>query len=174
VGDYFKKDISYDGTYKVLKSILSYEYLWNEVRVKGGAYGVMCGFSDIGFGYFVSYRDPNLEGTNDVFCAVPEYLRHFEADERDMTKYIIGTISSIDTPLTPRAKGARSMSAYMAGLEESDVQKERDEVLSASQEDIRKTADMVEAILSEKKICVVGNEERIKANSELFDVTAML
>ena len=173
-GDYGKKGIAYSGVYKVVKSLLSYEYLWNEVRVKGGAYGVMCGFSDVGEGYFVSYRDPKLAETNDVYKGVPAYLQKFAADERDMTKYIIGTISSVDTPLTPRTKGARSMAAYIMGITEKDVQKERDEILSVSVEDIRKSADMVDAILSDGKICVLGNEDKVKENSGLFEVTSTL
>ncbi len=170
VGNFLEKGIPYSGVYHVVKSLLSYEYLWNEVRVKGGAYGVMCGFPTTGEGYFVSYRDPKLAETNEVYQGVPEHLRQFEADEREMTKYIIGTISNIDTPLTPRAKGARSMMAYLTGVTEQMVQKERDQILAATQEDIRTSADMVEAILSADKICVLGNEEKVKENCSLFDV----
>nr|MBP3598997.1 insulinase family protein [Eubacterium sp.] len=170
VGNFMDKGIPYSGVYHVVKSLLSYEYLWNEVRVKGGAYGVMCGFANTGEGYFVSYRDPKLSETNEVYKGVPEYLRNFKADEREMTKYIIGTISNIDTPLTPRAKGARSMAAYLSGATEEQVQKDRDQILSATQEDIRQAADMVEAILGTEKICVLGNEEKVKENSSLFDV----
>lgn len=168
-GNFRDEGIAYSGTYKVVKSILSYDYLWNEVRVKGGAYGVMCGFLNTGDGYFVSYRDPKLSGTNDVFLGVPDYLRQFHADERDMTKYIIGTISSMDTPLTPKAKGNRSMAAYMTGVSEEEVQKERDQVLSAVEEDIRNAADMVEAILGAGNICVLGNEDKVKGSSDLFE-----
>ncbi len=174
VGDYRKQGIGYSGVYKVLRSILGYEYLWNEVRVKGGAYGIMCEFSDIGAGYFVSYRDPKLAETNEVYRSVPDYLRNFEADERDMTKFIIGTISAVDTPLPPRAKGGRSMYAYIAGITEEDVQRERDEILAAREEDIRDCAEMVEAILSEDRICVLGNEEKVKENQELFEVTVTM
>lgn len=174
VGDYRKQGIGYSGVYKVLRSILGYEYLWNEVRVKGGAYGIMCEFSDIGAGYFVSYRDPKLAETNEVYRSVPDYLRNFEADERDMTKFIIGTISAVDTPLPPRAKGGRSMYAYITGITEEDVQRERDEILTAREEDIRDCAEMVEAILSEDRICVLGNEEKVKENQELFEVTVTM
>lgn len=173
-GNFAAKGIDYSGAFKVVRSILSYEYLWNEVRVKGGAYGVMCGFSDVGEGYFVSYRDPKLAETNDVYKAVPRYLRDFEADERELTQYVIGTISGLDTPLTPRAKGARSMAAYITGITEEDVQKERNEILSVSVEDIRKTSSMVEAVLSSQKICVIGNEDKVKENSSLFEVVASL
>lgn len=169
-GNFLNRGIPYHGVYKVIKSALSYGYLWNEVRIKGGAYGVMCGFPNTGEGYFVSYRDPKLAETNDIYKGVPEHLRTFEADEREMTKYIIGTISELDTPLTPRAKGVRSIAAYFNGVTEEDVQRERDQILGATVEDIRKSADMVEAILADGKICVLGNEDKVKENSSLFQV----
>ena len=167
-GNFIDAGVPYHGAYKVVKSILSYDYLWNEVRVKGGAYGVMCGFSNTGEGYFVSYRDPKLAQTNGVYEGVPKFLGNFDADERDMTKYIIGTVSNMDTPLTPKAKGNRSMAAYLTGVTEEDVQRERDQVLGASKEDIQRSAAMVEAILGAHKICVLGNEDKVKENSGLF------
>lgn len=174
VGRYFDQGFRYNGAFLVLKTLLSYEYLWNEVRVKGGAYGVMCGFSPSGEGYFVSYRDPNLMETNDVFVRVPEYLACFEADEREMTKFIIGTMSSVDTPLTPRAKGTRSMNAYLTDVTQEDIQRDREQILQIHKEDIRACAQMVQAIMADKKICVLGNEDKIKKNRELFDVTETL
>ena len=85
-----------------------------------------------------------------------------------MTKSIIGTISVVDTPLTPKTKGSRSMGAYFSEMKVEDVQKERDEILSTSVEDIRRAADMVDAILADGRICVLGNEEKVKENAELF------
>lgn len=168
-GEFADKGIRYSGVFDVVKTILSYDYLWNEVRVKGGAYGVMCSFFDAGMGFLVSYRDPNLTETNQVYEGVPAYLRVFDADERDMMKYIIGTISNLDTPLTPRAKGTRSFAAYMTGVTYEDRQRERDEVLSADQEKIRQAAEMVEALLSDGYICVLGSEEKVKQAEGLFD-----
>lgn len=174
VGNYQKKGIAYNGIYKVLRVILSYDYLWNEVRVKGGAYGVMCAFTNDGVGYMVSYRDPNLTGTDKVYQGIPEYLRNFSADERDMMKYIIGTVSDLDTPLTPRAKGARSFTAFMTEITNEDMQKERDDVLAADKDKVRQTADMVEAVLSDGYICVLGGEEKVKQAEDLFDSTKLL
>ncbi|MGN1205843.1 MAG: insulinase family protein, partial [Eubacterium sp.] len=167
-GNFMERGIPYHGSFRVVRAMLSYGFLWNEVRVKGGAYGVMCGFSSSGEGYFVSYRDPKLLETNEVYKKVAEYLRTYEADEREMTKSIIGTISGEDTPLTPKAKGSRSMSAYFANVVFDEIQKERDEILAASVEEIRRAADMIEAVLADGKICVLGNEEKVKENAELF------
>lgn len=167
-GDFKKAGFSYSGVLKILKVILSYDYLWNNIRVKGGAYGCGSGFARNGNVYFSSYRDPNLKDTNEVYEKIPDYIRQFTADERDMTKYIIGTISGMDTPLNPSAKGERSTLAYLSQMTYEDIQKERDEVISAKEEDIRNLADLVEAVLSQQNICVIGNEEKIKEEQELF------
>ena len=168
-GNFIQKGFSYSGYLRLLKVILGYDYLWLNVRVKGGAYGCMNSFLRSGEGYFVSYRDPNLEKTNLVYEEIPAYIRNFDPDERDMTKYIIGTFSSLDTPMNPEAKGSRSMSAYLEGLTFEQVQKERDELLKAQPEDVRALADLVQAILDDKHFCVIGNETMVKQASELFD-----
>jgi len=161
-------DYTYTGALRVLKVMLRYEYLWINVRVKGGAYGIMCNFGKTGDSYLVSYRDPNLKKTVDIFEKTSDYLRDFNADERTMTKYIIGAVSDMDMPMTPAVKGSRSSSAYLTNLDFAQVQKERDEVLSCSQEDIRALAGYLDAIMAQKVVCVVGNGQAIDENKELF------
>lgn len=173
-GDFIKHGYKYDASLRVLKTILNSEYLWKNIREQGGAYGCNCAFSKSGESYFSSYRDPNLSRTNDVFAKVPEYIRNFETDERNMTKYIIGTISPMDTPLTAMAKGNRSMAAYFNGEKISNLEKDRMEVLSTNQEKIRGLADLVESVLSDNSICVVGNETKIEEAKELFENTVNL
>jgi hypothetical protein len=148
--------------------ILSYEYLWINVRVKGGAYGCMSSFLRTGDSFFVSYRDPNLAKTIEVYDKIPEYVASFEADERDMTKYIIGTFGALDTPLNPEAKGSRSMAAYLGHLLYETIQDERDEILAAQPEDIRALADLIASILSDECLCVIGNENAIRGEKERF------
>ena len=159
----------YTGAYRILKVILSYDYLWIQVRVKGGAYGCMSGFGRYGDSYLVSYRDPNLQKTNDVFEHTPEYVENFDAGERDMTKYIIGAISEMDTPLTPSAEGNRSMSAWITHMTEEDYQSVRNQVLDAQPEDIRALAGGIRELLKEGSFCVIGNESRLEKDKELFD-----
>lgn len=173
-GNFRKKGYAYTGALKILQVILSYDYLWINIRVKGGAYGCMSGFGRSGEGYLVSYRDPNLEKTNAVYEGVVRYLEEFDPDERDMTKYVIGTISNLDTPLTPSVKGSRGLSAYLSGVTAEMMQQERDQVLDATREDIRALAGLIQAILDEGSFCVVGNEEKIQANRELFGEVANL
>ena len=167
-GNYRKAGFAYTGALRILKVIMSYEYLWVNVRVKGGAYGCMSGFGRNGDSYFTSYRDPNLRATNEVYEGVPEYVEHFTVDERDMTKYIIGTISELDAPLTARAQGLRALSAYFGNITEEDIQREREEILNAGQEDIRALAPLMRAILAEQNICVLGNEDALAKEKDMF------
>ena len=168
VGNFIDHGAEYHGALQILKVIMSYDYLWQNIRVKGGAYGCMSNFNRAGEGFFISYRDPNLEKTMEVYEGVVDYLHNFTVSERDMTKYIIGTLSNMDRPMTPAAKGERSMSLYMHKITEEMIRQERKEVLSATQEDIRKLAKVISAMLSAKQICVVGSEEKIESAKEMF------
>ena len=168
VGNFIDKGFDYTGALQILKVILSYDYLWQNVRVKGGAYGCMSNFNRLGDCYFVSYRDPHLKRTNEVYEGIVDYLKEFSVNERDMTKYIIGTMSNIDTPMTPATKGDRSMNLYMNHVSEEMIRKERMQILEAKEEDIRALADIVKAVLEDNYFCVIGNEEKIEEQKELF------
>lgn len=167
-GSFQKAGLEYNGALRILKTILGYDYLWNNVRVKGGAYGCMNGFNRIGEGYFTSYRDPNLEKTDEIYDRTPEYVKGFTADEREMTKYIIGTISDIDTPLNPSAKGSRSLTAYLTKTEFADIQRERAQILNAEPADIQALAGHIQAVLEQKNFCVIGSEEKIQEQNHMF------
>lgn len=168
-GNFIDHGAAYTGALQILKVILSYEYLWQNIRVKGGAYGCMSSFNRIGEGYLVSYRDPHLKRTMDVYEGVVEYLKNFTVSERDMNKYIIGTISGLDQPMTPATKGSRSMNLYMNHVTPDMIRKERSQILDATEADIRALADVVSAMLEAEQICVIGSEEKIEANSSMFD-----
>ena len=167
-GNFRKKGLEYTGALRALKVMMGYEYLWNNIRVKGGAYGCMCGFGKSGECYFVSYRDPNLGKTNEVFAKAAENIAAFEADERTMTQYIIGAVSDLDIPMNPAAHGLFSLSAYMTGVTQEMLQKERDELIAATAEDIRGLSAHIDAFMSEDYLCVVGNAEKIKEEADLF------
>lgn len=167
-GNFRKAGYAYTGVLQILKVIMNYEYLWQNIRVQGGAYGCMSGFSRNGDSYLSSYRDPNLRKTNEIFDGIPAYLHDFAVDERDMTKFIIGTMSVLDTPLPPATKGLRSLSAYMSGLTVEQVQKERDEILGATPDDIRALEPLVQSVLSDGWLCVIGNEDTLKKEKDMF------
>ncbi|MDD6797556.1 MAG: insulinase family protein [Clostridia bacterium] len=168
-GNYRKGGFDYTGALRVLKVIFSYDYLWTNVRVKGGAYGCMSNFSYSGDSYLLSYRDPNLEKTNVIYEGAPEFVRNFNVSDRDMTKFIIGTIGDMDTPLTPATKGARSFGAYMSHMTIEDYQKERDEVIGADAASIRKLADLLQCVVDQNYFCVVGNAGQIQNADGMFD-----
>lgn len=167
-GNFRKAGYDYTGSLRILKTILSYDYLWMNLRVKGGAYGCMCGFKRTGDAYLVSYRDPNLAKTLQTYEGCAEYLKNFTCSDRDMTKYIIGTISELDTPLNPSAKGNLSLNCYFSGMTESDFQKERDEILDAACKDIQALAPLVEAVVAQHNICVIGSAAGIEKDKDLF------
>ncbi|MCR4923810.1 MAG: insulinase family protein [Lachnospiraceae bacterium] len=168
-GNFRDAGFDYTGALRVMKVMLGYDYLWTNVRVKGGAYGCMSSFSKSGDSFFVSYRDPNLKNTLDIYKKAADYLESFDPDDRDMLKYIIGAISAMDLPLTPSMKGVRAMSLYLSEESYEGLQKERDQVLSCNKEDIRALAPYVRAIVDSDHICVIGGEETIEENKELFD-----
>ena len=167
-GNFTDKGLPYTGALKVLKVMMGYEYLWNQVRVKGGAYGCMCGFYKNGDGYFVSYRDPNLEKTIAVYEQAADYIKNSKLDERSVTQFIIGAISELDTPMTPATKGVYSLGGYLTGLSMERVQKERDELLAVTSEQISGLYKYVEAFMDADCVCVVGNGEKIKENQSIF------
>jgi len=168
-GDFADAGFPYSGAMNVMKNILSNEYLWNQVRTKGGAYGCMCGFSPMGDAYFTSYRDPNLADTFEVYKRVADYLRNFELDEREMRKYIIGAFGAVDTPMTASMKGARSMASYMTGRGYDELQKSRNEMLSVTEADIRAFGDVIDAVVGAGYICVIGSESAIMKEKNMFD-----
>lgn len=173
-GNYCEKGFPYTGALRVLKVMMRYEYLWNQIRVKGGAYGCMSSFGKTGDCYFVSYRDPNLEKTIETYEQAAKFIRDYKVDERTLTQYIIGALSDKDTPLTPAAKGVRSLTAYLTNYTLEDEQKERDELLGVNADIIRSLADYIEAFIAERHLCVVGNETVLKEKEELFDKVEML
>jgi len=167
-GNFREVGYSYTGALRILKVMLSYEYLWTNIRVKGGAYGCMSSFRRNGDGFLVSYRDPNLVKTLEVFRKTGEFIRSFDADEREMTKYIIGTISEMDVPMTPSGKGNLSLNAWFSKVTEEDMAKERQEILEAQPEDIRKLAGIVDVMMEQNRICVVGSEEKLEQEKQIF------
>ncbi len=173
-GNFIDGGQEYTGALQILKVILSYDYLWQNIRVKGGAYGCMSNFNRAGEGYLVSYRDPNLEKTVEVYEGVVDYLKNFTVDDRDMNKFIIGTMSNLDRPMNPAAKGSRSMNLYMNHITEEMLRRERAQILDAGQEDIRRLADIVQAVLDAGLICVIGSEEKIEQQKQLFGEVRIL
>ncbi len=169
-GNFVKAGYEYTGALKVLKIIFSYEYLWLNVRVKGGAYGCMSGSTREGNFYMVSYRDPNLAKTNEIYEGAAEYVKNFNVSRRDMVKFIIGTIGEMDSPLTPSAMGMRSFTHYMTHTTIDMLRKDRTQVLDATVESIRALAPLIDAAVKQDYLCVVGGQKAINEAKDMFDV----
>lgn len=163
-----KLGYSYHGSLRVLNTIISLNYLWEKVRIQGGAYGGFARIDRSGNMVFLSYRDPNLSETLEVYDNIPEYVRNFKASDRELTKFIIGTISQLDTPLTPALKGEVSTINYIRGLTQEDIQRERDEILNTKESDINALYDLVLAVISQNHHCALGNEDKIKECAKQF------
>ncbi len=168
-GNFRNAGYKFSGAMRILTVIMNYEYMWLNIRVKGGAYGCMSGFLRNGDSYFVSYRDPHMDETNQIYNGIADYVEHFTVDERDMTKYIIGTISDLDVPLTPYSKGIRALGIYMMGVTYEMMQKEREEILTATQETIRGLAPAIRAVLEDGVVCAIGSEEAIGQSKILLE-----
>ena len=168
-GNFASKGLKYNGALRVLKVMMGYDYLWKNIRVIGGAYGCMSTFAKNGDSAFVTYRDPNLKNSIDVFEKASEYLRSFDEDERVILKYIIGAISDLDTPKTPSAKGTYGLSAYLCNAKMENIQRNRDELLGTTKETIRELSKYVDAFMEDKCLCVIGSSEKIDSEKDLFD-----
>ncbi len=173
-GNFASKGLEYNGALRVLKVMMGYDYLWKNIRVLGGAYGCMSSFAKNGDSAFVTYRDPNLSGSVDVFEKAADYLRDFDADDRTILQYIIGAISDLDTPKTPSAKGSYGLTAYMCNAKMENIQRNRDELLATTKETIRGLSKYVDAFMSDKCICVIGSSDKIEESKELFDKVEQL
>jgi hypothetical protein len=160
---------SYNGTLQVLKTILSYDYLWNSIRVRGGAYGAFFNIGRDGNMFLGSFRDPNLIETLNAYDGTPEYLSNFDADDREMRKYIIGTISRLDTPFTNATKGEVATARYLRHIKHEDLQRERTEILDTKKQDIRDANKLIQDVLQKNYICVLGNEDKITSHKEAFN-----
>ena len=168
-GNFVDHRFKHVGPMSVLETILRYEYLWIRIRVQGGAYGAFANFYDDGNMIFCSYRDPNLVETLNVYKELPQYLREFTLTDREMRKYIIGTMSSLDLPMTPALRGPRAMGMYFSGAKLEDKVEFRKQVIACKPEDIVALADVVEPVLKDNHICTMGNEQKIKDAGDVFD-----
>ncbi len=168
-GNFRDHGYSYTGSLMVLDTILQYGYLWTKIRVQGGAYGAFTRFYDNGDMVLCSYRDPNLGQSIDAYNALADYLDAFDVSDREMTKYVIGTLSRIDIPLTPSLRGDKAMNRYFTGTTQEAAQTRRDQLLQTTAADIRALAPLIRAVMKDNNVCVMGNEAKIRQEAKWFD-----
>ena len=167
-GNFRDHGYAYTGSLMVLDTILQYGYLWTKIRVQGGAYGAFTRFYDNGDMVLCSYRDPNLGHSIDAYNALADYLDDFNVSDREMTKYVIGTLSRIDIPLTPSLRGDKAMNRYFAGTTQEAAQARRDQLLQTTAADIRALAPLIRAVMKDNNVCVMGNEAKIRQEANWF------
>ena len=116
----------------------------------------------------MSYRDPNLKGTLDVYKGAADYIQNIELSDRQVLQYIIGALADLDAPLTPSGKGNYSLGTYLSGISNDDILKERKELLEVDNDIIRSLSEYIDAFVSDDNLCVVGNADAIDENKDLF------
>jgi presequence protease len=167
-GDYAHQGFEYHGSMKVLNTIINLDYLWNSIRVKGGAYGAYSSISRNGVVTFSSYRDPNLESTLQTYHELIEFVETLELDSRELTKYIIGTISTLDRPITCSQENDKMVSLYFSEVTQEDILKNRHQILDTNLQQLKGHRELFQKVLANPYICVIGNEQKIELNKTLF------
>lgn len=168
VGNFKLNGYKYTPKLEVLKVILNTEYLWNKVRLVGGAYGCSCHFDRNGDVVFSSYRDPHLKKTFDAYEEVLDFIANFNVSDEEMTKYIIGAFGNRTFPMNSRIKGEFDLNCYFQGIDNKELANELQEIITTKAKDIRSLYPLLKSALDRKVICVIGNENKIEDEGFLF------
>lgn len=161
-------DWKFDGRIHVLRQILNTDYLWSQVRVRGGAYGAGFSIERNGNLFCSSYRDPQCNKTFQAYKNIPAYLRNLNIDSEEWTSYIIGTFAALDQPLSFPAEARRARIWYDQNINSEQLQNERNQALNATLEDIKSFADIIEKALEPEYYCSLGSENKLKQDQALF------
>jgi hypothetical protein len=167
-GNFRRHGYEYTGSMMVLDTMLRYDYLWTRIRVQGGAYGAFAQFSRNGNMLFCSYRDPNLRETVQIYNDMADYLAGFSVSEREMTKYVIGTLSRVDMPMTPSMKGDKAMARQLSQVTTEQLQQERNQLIDTTLSDIRALAPIIRAVMADNYVCALGSEQKLFQEKTLF------
>lgn len=178
-GNVYETGYQLKGSAYVISKYVSNTWLWDRIRVSGGAYGGFCDFdTHSGVFSFLSYRDPNLLKTLDVYDGTSNFLRELEMDEDSLTKAIIGTIGDVDSYQLPDAKGYSSLLRHLLGVKEEERQKRREEILSTSSGDFKEFADAIDAVKDKGVVVAVASPDDVdaanKERSDFFQVKKAL
>lgn len=167
-GSYRQAGYSFHGSMAVLETLLSYDYLWTKVRVQGGAYGAGASFEQGGTCSFSSYRDPQLGATLAAYQGLPAYLAGLELSPRELDRCVIGTMSLVDKPCTNGENLDLVTTYQLRGITAALRQRNRDQILDVSLEELRALAPVVQAVLEQRQLCVIGSRQAILQEEALF------
>ncbi|WP_027108439.1 insulinase family protein [Lacticigenium naphthae] len=162
--------LSFTGSSQVLSTALRFDYLWNNVRVKGGAYGALYQHSRNGSIVLASYRDPNIGKTLEVYKQLPDYVGAFIISESELLKYIIGTLSPLEQPKSAHSKGLTGFNRLQREIHREDIIQLKEEILATDSSKIAALSEQYAAALQEGSVVVIGNKAQIEKEKELFDV----
>lgn len=166
--NYKKLGYKFHGSLQVIANILESTYLWDKVRLQGGAYGCNLTLGLDGNLVVCSYSDPHLIETIEAYHTLGEFLRKLSLSEKELHRYIIGTIGALDSPLSMEQKSERALTAYLCGITHDALQKARDELLATSQKDIVHLSSLFDELAQQDILCVVGEESQVKAHQNIF------
>ena len=163
----------FSGKWAIASRALSYDYLWNTIRVKGGAYG--CGFSINPFGEagFYTFRDPKTKQSLETIAEAGNWLKSFSPTKREFEGFVVSSVAEFDKPAKPSALIARGDSQYFAGTSEDDRERIREEVLQTKLEDVQELAQQVSDIAKVSDICVIGNERALREWGDFEELTEL-
>ena len=162
---------NYSGSHLVLRHILSLDYLWNNIRVKNGAYGSGAIFNAFGDFNLWSYRDPNLKETLDIYYNIDKYIKNFISDDKEMNKYIIGTLNTLDVIMSPSALATYSLNLYLTNSPFDKYDEIVEEIKNTNVDDVNKLSSNFNNMKDNAYVCVLGSKEKILSNSDLFRKT---
>jgi presequence protease len=171
----YKLGYKLHGSAFVINNHLNGSWMWDKIRVQGGAYGGFSVFDNqSGVFNFLSYRDPNLIQSLEIYDRTSEYLKKLDLSESELTKAIIGTIGDLDSYQLPDAKGFTSMRFYLLGLGDEERQRIRDEVLNTTEEDFKRFGETLEKIKDNGAVVVLGVDEALRAAGIFKDIQRVL
>ena len=157
------------GIWKVARRVLTFDYLWNEVRVKGGAYGTGFERGQTGIVHFYSYRDPGIDPTLERFGNASEWLSNWDPSEAEMDGYVVSCVASHDSPRKPRQIAATQDATYFSDRPKDWRDRERRAILESTADDIRELAHPLADFDENRRVCVFGSREIIEASGLAFD-----
>ncbi|WP_208560186.1 insulinase family protein [Marinilactibacillus kalidii] len=161
--------IPFTGSTSVLGTVFRFDYLWNEIRVKGGAYGSLYNHRRNGNFALGSYRDPNISKTLNIYQQLPSFIEKLTLSESELVKYIIGTMSPLEQPNSAFSKGLIAYERMNRGLKQADIKQLKEEILSTTSNDLVALADDYRKVLEKSTVVVIGNKAQIEKEKALFD-----
>lgn len=159
----------FNGTLLILKNLLNFEYLWNNIRVNGGAYGTTSTFDLDCFGGFTSFRDPKIYETDQVYINIPKYLESIELTEDRINNLIISAIASIDNPISNHLLFEKSIDYYLKNIDNEYINNIRKEVLDSDINSLKNQIRNINSIIKTNEVCGLISVKNLEKAKNQYD-----